>query len=93
MRTLHVSAILALLAFAAWGLGCADTPDKPGWEYGDAYHTVFQNQIANPAPPSQEPVEGMNGQKAGVIYDRYQTDQVGAQEKKAGLRMETTVSQ
>lgn len=94
---MHYGKALAAALIAAFILigpvGCADTPDKPGWEYGESYHTMFENQKLNPQAGDAKPVEGMEGAKSTVIYDRYQQDKVGEQEKKTGLKMETTVTQ
>jgi len=94
---MHYGKAIAATLFAAFVLagagGCADTPDKPGWEYGESYHSMFENQKLNPQAGAATPVEGLEGVKSNVIYDRYQQDKVGEQEKKAGLKMETTVTQ
>jgi len=97
MRYMKALAATLIAAFMVVGLaGCLESlskKDDPGWKYGDSYHTMFDNQKLNPQAGDAAPVEGLEGVKSNVIYDRYQQDKVGEQEKKSGLKMETTVTQ
>ncbi len=74
--------------------GCGGKDETRGWEMGEAYHTVFENQKLNPdAEPDGGMVEGLDGEKAKAAYIRYEKDEIGKKKKGKGTTMETTIKQ
>lgn len=64
----------ALLAALACGPGgCNEFSRNTDWQYGAAYHKVFDNQKLNPdAGAEGTPVTGYDGQKAVNTMGQYQ---------------------
>jgi len=60
------------VVLAGFLAGCQVDKQPPGWDYGQAYHTVFNNQKIDPNAGDDNPVVGMPGVKAGMAYDRYE---------------------
>jgi len=69
MKILVRIAILAALAAAL--AGC-QADKQLSWDYGRAYHTVFENQKLDPHAGDDSPVVGMDGEKALSAEDRYE---------------------
>ena len=61
---------LIAAALAATLAGCQAEKESVGWDYGKAYHTVFENQKLDPAAGDDSPVVGMDGPRAVLAYDR-----------------------
>jgi len=61
---------LVLMALLA---GCASSP-TPNYDarFGDAVRQARQQMTLNPAPPSADPVTGMDGKTAKEAVGRYQ---------------------
>jgi hypothetical protein len=59
-----------LIACAIWLSGCAST--RLEMDYGTSHKLSKMNQILNPdAEKNLTPVEGINGQAAQVVVDKY----------------------
>lgn len=74
--------------------GCQDDAQKKSaWEFGRAYHTVFESQRLNPEAGDDTPVAGMDGKKAMAIHDLYQRKVLEPlpAEQRAMQRVEMTV--
>ncbi|KHK02262.1 hypothetical protein [Desulfovibrio sp. TomC] len=61
---------LLAAALAAVLAGCQAEKEPLSWDYGKAYHTVFENQKIDPAAGDDSPVLGMDGARAGLAYER-----------------------
>ena len=59
------------IVMAALMAGC-QADKQLSWDYGRAYHTVFENQKLDPKAGDDSPVEGLSGVKAASAYDRYE---------------------
>lgn len=67
----RMTAMLAFLALFGLLAGC-QADKTQNWDYGKSFHAVFDNQKIPPAPGDDTPVVGMDGEKAAIVYDRYQ---------------------
>jgi hypothetical protein len=67
-------------ALAATLSGCQSDKQALSWDYGKAYHTVFENQKIDPAAGDGSPVLGLDGTRAAAAYDRL--EQTAPDEKK-----------
>jgi len=61
---------LLAAALAATLAGCQAEKEPLSWDYGKAYHTVFENQKIDPAAGDDSPVLGMDGTRAALAYER-----------------------
>lgn len=80
---LRAMAIVAAVGLVGLLAGCR-TDSQPGWDYGRAFHTVFENQKLDPNAGDGRPVEGMTGPVAAAAYSRYEKAKPTEQEKKPG---------
>jgi hypothetical protein len=73
---------LGIMAFVLAGLlaGC-QTDSQLGWDYGRAYHAVFENQKLDPQAGDDTPVVGMDGKVAAATYTRYENAKPPSDEK------------
>lgn len=67
--------------------GC-NVDKQYNWDYGRAYHTVFENQKLNPAAGDDTPVTGLNGTVAVAAQTRYEEAKPAAEEKKSPVLVE-----
>ena len=72
---------IAMVVLAGFLAGC-QTEKEIGWNYGQAYHTVFENQKLDPKAGDGTPVTGMNGTVAAAAYVRYEETKPTEAEKK-----------
>ncbi|MHC1789954.1 hypothetical protein [Solidesulfovibrio sp.] len=71
MRSIRLTVPLALAAVLAGTLaGCQTTDRDLAWDYGKAYHTVFENQKIDPAAGDDSPITSMDGTRAALAYER-----------------------
>ncbi len=61
----------ALAVTTALLVGC-EADKQMNWDYGKAYHTVFENQKLNPNAGDDTPVVGMDGSRAALMYERHE---------------------
>ena len=76
---------------AAVGLGLlagCNVDKQYNWDYGRAYHTVFENQKLNPAAGDDRPVTGENAAVALAAQKRYEEAKPPADEKKEPVLVE-----
>lgn len=74
------------LALATMALATGCQADKSmSWDYGKAYHTVFESQKFDPQAGDDSPVVGMDGAKAGLAYDRYEKAEPPKEEKRGSI--------
>ena len=76
---------------AAVGLGLlagCNVDKQYNWDYGRAYHTVFENQKLNPDAGDDTPVAGINGRAAVAAQKRYEEAKPPVEEKKAPVLVE-----
>jgi hypothetical protein len=75
--------VLTIMAVVLAGMlaGC-QTDNQVGWDYGRAYHTVFENQKLDPGAGGDTPVVGMDGKVATAAYTRYEQAKPTEEEKK-----------
>jgi hypothetical protein len=53
-------------------LGCAAQPSRVEMDYGTSHKLAIANQVLSPeAGQNLAPVEGLNGDAAQKVYDRY----------------------
>ncbi len=53
-------------------LGCAVTPSRLEAHYGESFRQAISNQILDPeAYKNLEPTQGLDGQAAEIVMDRY----------------------
>lgn len=77
---MRMLAIMALVLAGAL-FGCR-TDNQTGWDYGRAYHTVFENQKLDPNAGDGTPVTGLDGKVAAGAYARYTVAKPQDQEKR-----------
>lgn len=77
---MRVFGILALV-LAGMLFGCR-TDSQTGWDYGRAYHTVFENQKLDPNAGDGSPVLGLDGKVADAAYTRYKEAKPKEEEKR-----------
>jgi len=82
MRSIRNMAALAVLAGALVGslAGCQTTDKEMTWDYGKAYHTVFENQKLDPNAGDDTPIASMDGTRAAAAYERL--EKAAPEEKK-----------
>ena len=82
MRSIRTTATrLALAAALAGSLaGCQTTDKEMTWDYGKAFHTVFENQKVDPKAGDGAPIASMDGTRAAAAYERM--EKAGPEEKK-----------
>ena len=74
---------LAAAVVLAGLLGGCNVDKQYNWDYGRAYHTVFENQKLDPNAGDDSPVTGMDGKVAAAAYARYETAKPRKDDKKA----------
>ena len=62
--------------------GCQAAKEPVGWDYGKAFHTVFDAQKIAPAVVDETPVDAMSGPRAALAYERLEKQ--APEEKKQG---------
>ena len=62
------AALVGMLA--ATLTGCQAEKESVGWDYGKAFHTVFENQKIDPHAGDDTPITSMDGTRAALAYER-----------------------
>lgn len=70
-----------LLVVSAGVLCGCRVNDQYCWDYGRAYHTVFENQKLEPTAGDDTPVMGMDGKVAASAYKRYEETKPASKDK------------
>ena len=70
------------ITLAGFLAGCQTADKSMSWDYGKAYHTVFEAQKIAPAVVDDKPVDSMGGTRAALAYDRLEKQ--APDEKKQG---------
>lgn len=92
MWSIRLPATLALAtALAAALAGCQTTDPQLNWDYGKAYHTVFENQKVDPHAGDDSPITAMAGTRAAMAYERM--EKAAPEEKKASGSFEAFLQQ
>lgn len=83
-----------IVAAALVGLMAACQVDRQySWNYGRAFHTVFENQKLDPAAGDDTPVTGLDGTVAATGYTRYQKAKPESKDRPAPTILEFSKSQ
>lgn len=82
MLWIVAAALTGLLAGAL--TGCQAEKENIGWDYGKAYHTVFEAQKIAPAAVDDKPVDSMGGTRAVLAYDRLEKQAPEEQKQGSG---------
>ena len=92
MPRIRKTAALAVLAALVGSLaGCQTTDKEMNWDYGKAYHTVFENQKLDPGAGNDIPIASMDGTRAASAYERL--EKAAPEEKKASGGFEAFMQQ
>lgn len=85
MRNMLWIVAAALAGLLAGSLtGCQAEKENIGWNYGKAYHTVFEAQKIAPAAVDDKPVDSMDGARAVLAYDRLEKQAPDEKQKGSG---------
>ena len=85
MRNMLWMAAATLCGLLAGSLsGCQAEKENIGWDYGKAYHTVFEAQKIAPAVVDDKPVDAMGGTRAALAYDRLEKQAPEEQKQGSG---------
>ena len=82
VRLVRTAAMPSLAITTVFHSGCQAEKENIGWDYGKAYHTVFEAQKIAPAVVDDKPVDSMGGTRAALAYDRLEKQ--APDEKKQG---------
>ena len=82
---------VALAALVGSLAGCQTTDKEMNWDYGKAYHTVFNNQKIDPSAGDDTPIASMDGTRAQAAYERM--EKAAPEEKKASGGFEAFMQQ
>lgn len=67
----NIPAGLALgLILAGFLAGCQTTDKSMSWDYGRAYHTVFESQKIDPNAGDDTPIASLDGVRTASAYER-----------------------
>jgi len=93
MPRIRKTALVAVLAATLGGglAGCQTTDKEMNWDYGKAYHTVFENQKIDPSAGDDTPIASMDGIRAGAAYERM--EKAAPEEKKESGAFEAFMKQ
>ena len=74
---------IALAVLAGGAMAGCQVDKQYAWDYGRAYHTVFENQKLDPSAGDDTPVAGMDGAVAAAAYKRYEEAKPESRDKPA----------